>query len=123
MYRRISKDFYWPTLALENYEIVKGCPHCSRNRIKLGQNLGKLQLSQATAPLTSVCIDIFGECIRTRWKNEILLIITDRYTTLTKRVPVKGNSAAEVAKNFMNWWVFNYDPPQELIADNGGCFT
>ena len=36
---------------------------------------------------------------------------------------MKGISAAEVARHFVRSWVFNYGPPEDLIADNGGCFT
>ena len=32
-------------------------------------------------------------------------------------------SSAEVARAFTHEWVFNYDAPGHLLADNGGCFT
>ena len=36
---------------------------------------------------------------------------------------MKGISAADVAKYFVNDWVFQYGPLTELISENGGCFT
>ena len=36
---------------------------------------------------------------------------------------MKTASAAEVAPAFTHEWVFNYGPPQNLLADNGKCFT
>ena len=123
LYYKIRKDFYWPALAVDCYATVRKCPHCARNRIKLRKNVEQLQLFPATEPLTSVCIDILGEFIKTQRRNEYLLVITDRYSKLTKTVPMKGISAAEVARHFVNSWVFNYGPPTELVADNGGCFT
>lgn len=36
---------------------------------------------------------------------------------------MKQISAAEVAKNFINGWVFKFGPPEELIAENSGCIT
>ena len=36
---------------------------------------------------------------------------------------MKGISAAEGGRCFVNEWVFNYGPPKELISGNGGCFT
>ena len=123
MYYKIRKDFYWPALAVDCYATVRRCPHCARNRIKLRRNATELQLFPATAPLTSVCIDVLGEFIKTKRGHEYLLVITDRFTKMTKTVPMKGISAAEVAKHFVNSWVFNYGPPEELISDNGGCFT
>lgn len=35
---------------------------------------------------------------------------------------MKGISVSDVAKLFVNSWVFNYGPPEELIDGNGGCF-
>ena len=74
-------------------------------------------------PLTSVCIEIWGEFIGTPRRNKFLLFITDRFTNLTKTIPMKGISTAEVSRCFVNEWVFNYGPPTDLISDNGACFT
>ena len=123
LYQTIRKSMYWPALAVDCYATARRCPTCARNRIKLRKNVGELQLFPATAPLESVAIDVLGELIRTQRGNEYLLVITDRFTKLTKTVPMKGISAAEVARHFVNEWVFNYGPPKELLADNGGCFT
>lgn len=49
--------------------------------------------------------------------------MTDCYTKLTKSVPMKRVSAAEAAKHFVNTWLFNDGPPEELLADIGACFT
>lgn len=38
-------------------------------------------------------------------------------------VAMKGASAGEVTKPFVNNWIFKYDPPTDLIADNGKQFT
>ena len=86
------------------------------------RNVGQLQLFQATERLTSVCIDIFGEFIRTPRRNEYVLVITDSFTKLTKTRLMKGISNAEVARCFVNEWIFNYGRPTKFISDNGGCF-
>lgn len=56
---------------------------------------------------------IIGECIHTQLKNDYLPIITDQYKKLTKTVPMKFIDAADVAKHFLNAWVFNYGLPEE----------
>lgn len=35
----------------------------------------------------------------------------------------KSTSIAEVAKHFVHSWLFNYGPSEQLVANNGGCFT
>ncbi len=123
LYQTIRRSMYWPALAVDCYATSRRCSTCARNRIKLRKNVTELQLFPAKAPLESVAIDVLGELIKTARGHEYLLVITDRFTKLTKTVPMKGISAAEVAKHFVNEWVFNYGPPKDLIADNGGCFT
>lgn len=123
LYYRIRKDFYWPSLAVDCYATVRGYPACARERIKLRQKVGKLKLLPANAPLESVCIDILGRLIRTARGNEYLLVITDRFTKLTRTGPLRTISAMNVARAFVENWVFRYGPPIDLIADNGKQFT
>ena len=68
-------------------------------------------------------MDIFDELLTTGRGNKYLLVISDRFSKLTKTVAMKSASAAEVARAFTHEWVFNYGPPQTLLADNGKCFT
>ena len=110
MYYHIRKDWYWPALAVDCYATVRNCAQCAKNRIKLRKNVEPLQLFPATEPLASVSIDILGEFITTPRRNKYLLVISDRFTKLTKTVPIKKISAAEVAKSFVDNWVFNYGP-------------
>ena len=114
---------YWPALAVDCYATVRRCPNCAKNRIKLRQHTTALKLFPATAPLESVALDIYGELVRTSRGNQYLLVISDRFTKLTKTVPLKSVSAAEIAKAFVNEWVFNYGPPVDLLADNAKYFS
>ena len=123
LYQTIRRHMYWPACAVDCYATARRCPTCARNRIKLRKNTTELQLFPATAPLESVAIDVLGELIQTARGNQYILVISDRFTKLTKTVPMKGLSASEVAKHFVNEWVFNYGAPKELLSDNGGCFT
>lgn len=82
-----------------------------------------MKLFRATAPLESVAIDILGELIRTPRGQKYILVITDRFTKLVKAIPRKRMSAGEVAKLFVNHWVFNHGPPTELLSENGSKFS
>lgn len=95
----------------------------TESQIKSQKNVTRLQLFVAKEAHTLVCIDILGEFIEKPRRNEYLLLITDRFSKMTKTVPMKRISAAEVSRNFLNCWVSKYGPPAELIADNGGWFT
>ena len=123
LYHTLKKDMYWPSLSVDCYATARRCTTCAQNRIKLRQHTQQLKLFPATAPLEAVAIDVLGELIKTSRGYEYLLVISDRFTKLTKTVPLRGQSAAEVAKAFVNEWVLNYGPPKNLLADNGKCFT
>lgn len=52
-----------------------------------------------------------------------MLLINHRFNKLLKTVPLKGQSAEEVAIGFFNAWGFIYEAPKNLIAENGKWFT
>lgn len=99
------------------------CPHFARNRMKLHKKVTRFQLFLTKEPLSPVWIDILGPFIRTSPNNNHLLVITDRFSKKTNTITMKGISDAEVAKHFLNSCLFNYMPPEELIANKGECFT
>ena len=114
---------YWPAMSVDCYATVRKCPTCAKNRIKLRQRANPLQLFPPKGPLESVAIDIFGPLLRTSRGNEYLLMITDRYSKLSKAVPMKTVSAAAVATAFTDEWALTYGPPTDILADNGGAFN
>ena len=81
-----------------------------------------MKLFPATQPLQYVSIDILGPLTRTTRGNTHLVVITDRYSKLTLAVPVSNTDAYNVAKTFMEHWVFKYGPPQYLLSDRGTQF-
>jgi len=123
MYHSIRRSMYWPALAVDCYATVRKCPTCAKNRLKLRRNMNELKLFPAKTPLECVAIDIFGELFKTARGNQYLLFITDRFSKLTRTLPLKGASAAEVARAFVIDWALVYGPPRHLLADNGKCFT
>lgn len=68
----------------------------------------KLQLFPEKSPLSSVCIEVVGELIRTQRRNQYILVVTERFSKTIKTLANKGIWAEEVADNFINAWVFNY---------------
>ena len=111
LYYTLSRDFYWPALAVDAYATVRNCVECAKERVKLRHKTKSLKLLPAKAPLESISIDLLGELIRTPRGNRWLLVITDRFSKLVRTVPLKRITAATVAKAFVHHWVFVYGPP------------
>ena len=81
---------YWPALAVDCYALVRRCATFAKNRIKLRLKVNPLQLITPSGPLESVAIDIFGELLTTGRGNKYLLVISDRFSELTKTVAMKS---------------------------------
>ena len=123
LYQRLRRHFYWPAMAMDAYATVRKCVTCARNRIKLRKHASALKLFPAKAPLDQIAIDILGELIQTPRGNKYLLVMTDRYTKLTKVVALRGITAEIVAEAFVKHWILNYGAPQHVLSDNGPQFT
>ncbi len=122
-YMGLKRHMYWPAMAVDCYATARKCSTCAKNRIKLRLKTNPLQLFPPSGPLESVAIDIFGPLLKTGKGNQYLLVICDRFTKLTKTVPLRGVTAGEVARAFTHEWIMNYGSPLELLSDNGKCFT
>ncbi len=76
-------------------DVVRTVP-CAKKRVKLRW----LQLFLSTRPLEFVAVDMLGAFRRTKDGHEHLLVITDRYSKLTRAVPLPTITAHAVAKAF-----------------------
>lgn len=123
MYYTLRQSYYWPSMAFDTYATVRACVTCAQNRAKLQKHSASMKLFPASAPLEFVSIDILGELPVTPRKNRYLLVISDRFSKLTKTVPLRGITATTVAQAFCTHWVFTYGPPVFLLSDNGAQFT
>jgi transposase InsO family protein len=50
-------------------------------------------------------------------------VISDRFSKLTRTVPLRTITALVVAKSFWDACVFSYGPPRSLMIDNGTQFN
>ena len=123
MYQTLRRAFYWPSMTVDIHHIVEDCEPCARNRIKGQGNTYPMKLFPATKPLEFVAMDILGPLPRTRHGKRFILVITDRFTKLTKTVALRTITALAVANAFCQTWVFNFGTPKVLLTDNGTQFT
>lgn len=79
---------------------MRKCNTCAKNRVKLRQRAYLLQLFLPAGPLKSVAIDLFGSLLFTARGNQYLLMMTDRYSKLTKSMLLRSISDEVVALAF-----------------------
>jgi hypothetical protein len=94
-----------------------------RNRIAEKGHTNPLSLFPANGPLESVAMDISGPLPQTKHENSFLPVITDRFSNVTKTVPLRTVTALSVARAFCDHWTYAYGPPISLLTDNGPQFT
>jgi transposase InsO family protein len=68
-------------------------------------------------------MDILGPLTETKDGNRFLLVIVDRFSKLTRSVPLKTITTEEVSKAFIKEWYCIYGAPSFLLSDNGTQFV
>jgi transposase InsO family protein len=82
-----------------------------------------LKVFPASSPLEYVSIDLLGPLPKTAHGNRFLLVMTDRFSKLTRTVPLRTTTAFVFAKAFCEHWVFCYGPPRHVLSENGPQFA
>lgn len=68
-------------------------------------------------------IDTIGALIRTPRDHRYMLLITEHVTKPVKDISMKSLCTGEIAKLFVDKWVFNYAAPTELLSNNESKIT
>ena len=118
MYYNVRRLYYWTHMAAKIFATVWNCTTCAKNRHKLRKQTNPLKLFPATKPLASLCIDMLGPLTKSKRRYVFLLVITDRFTKLTRVIPLRKITAYNVTVAFFEHWIFPYGPPECVISDN-----
>jgi hypothetical protein len=82
-----------------------------------------MRLFPASSRLEYVSINLLRHLPETAHGNRFLLVMTDRFSKLTRTVPLRTKTAFFVSKAFREHWVFCYVPPCHLVFENGPQFA
>jgi transposase InsO family protein len=109
---------------------VRHCTVCAKNRVTERKRTSFLKLFPASGPLEFVAMDmetnsrdILSPLPKMEHGNRFLLVISDRFSKLTRTVPLRTIAAFGVAKAFCDAWVFSYGPPRYLLSNIGTQFN
>jgi hypothetical protein len=110
MYASMRRKFFWKEMYKDVEETVRHCTVCAKNRVTERKRTSFLKLFPANGPLEFVAMDILGPLPKTERGMHFLLVISDRFSNLTRTVPLRTITALVVAKAFCDAWVFSYGP-------------
>jgi transposase InsO family protein len=120
----LRKLFYWPRMAIDINRYVYSCPSCDKKSLRVARKTMKLQLFPPSAPMEFIAMDILSPLTQTDKGNRFLLVVTDRFSKLTRAYPLASTTADVFDKTFFDGWVAaGYGIPQVLLTGNGTQFV
>jgi len=122
MYTSMRRWLYWESIVVDVYAFVANCTQCARNRVSKRRKTNYLKTFPPTEPLTDLCMDLLGPFPRTAAGNEHLLVIVDRFSKMTRAIPLKRIDAETITAAFLDNWVAAFGPPVTVFSDNGPQF-
>jgi len=102
---------------------VAACPTCAKNRLMGTQSEAFMRLFLATKPFAALAIELLGPLPRTPEGYQYILVICDRFTKVTRAVPLRDITTLDVLSAFLDTWVASYGIPDSILSDNGPQFA
>jgi len=68
-------------------------------------------------------MDLLGPLTTSRGGHKHVLVICDRFTKLTRAIPLRDATALTVSSAFIDTWVAAYGIPDSALTDNGRQFA
>jgi len=119
MFTSMRRRFYWESMVVDVYAFVANCTQCARNRVGKRRKTNYLKTFPPTEPLTNLCMDLLGPVPRTAAGNEHPLVMVDRFSTITRAIPLQWIGAETIAAPVLDNWVAAFGPPATVVSDNG----
>lgn len=119
MFNPSRREFYWSFMANDVFDTVRDCQYCAKDRDTLTKLQYYLRLFLDNGPFEFLTMDILGPLSKKKSGKRIILVIKDRYSKLTRVIPMNDTTAHLDAACFLNNWVFLYGIPNWMIIDNG----
>jgi len=115
----LRRYVYWPSMVVDVYKHVEKCPACAKNRLSERRHTSPMKLFPALEPFSGHAMDNLGPLTTSRGGHKHVLVISDRFTKLTRAIPLRDATALTVSLAFIDTWVAAYGIPDFVLADNG----
>jgi len=123
MCNTLRRYVYWPTIVVDVYKHVEQCPACAKNRLSERKHTTVMKLFTADEPFSGLAMDLLGPLPISRGGHKHVLVICDRFTKLTRAIPLREATALTVASAFIDTWVAAYGILDAVLTDNGPHFA
>ena len=110
-------------MANDLIEHVRICRTCVQSKGVQGKKQHKTKLFPPKGSVEDIAIDLLGPFPKTKNRNQFIAVITDRYSKLTRAVPMRKTTATLMAAMFLNNWILPYGISNTIFSDNGPQFS
>lgn len=118
----MQREFFWPHIANDVYKTISTCSTCAWNSA-LPKLIKELQLLPTNGPLKFVAIDILGPLPRTRNENQYVIVMTDKYSKLTRAMQTGKTSSSHFGNVSFDSQVVLYFTPVYVQLKHGVKFN
>jgi len=82
-----------------------------------------MKLFPALEPFSGLAMDLLSPLTTSRGGHKHVLVICDRFTKLTRAIPIRDATALTVLPPFIDTWVAAYGIPDSVLTNNGPQFA
>ena len=122
LFNTLRSSYFWNSMKSDIYDVCTSCEWCRQRKRSGTYNMFKGSLL-SEYPFQKVFVDISGPFPISKGGFKWLLSIVDGFSKWPVLVPLKSETAAEVAKALFKSWIIHYGAPEEIHSDRGGSFT
>lgn len=107
-------------MANDAFSTIRDCQSCAKAHGTLTKSKKHLRLFPANGPFKFEAMEIIGPLQKTNQSGKrFIMVIKDRYSKLTREMPMNETTTPLVSACFMNNWLFPYGIPNSILTDNG----
>jgi len=110
-------------MDVDVFKRVEQCPACAKNRLSEKKHTTVMNLFTAEEPFSGLDMGLSGPLPTSKRGQKHVLVICDRFTKLTRAIPLREATALTVASAFIDTWVAAYGIPDSVLTDNGPQFA
>ena len=123
MYDTLRRYAYWHTIFVDVCKHVEQCPACARNRLSERRHTSTMKPFPALERFSGLAMDLLGPLTTSRGGYKHVLVICDRFTKLTRAIPLRDATALTVCSAIIDTWVAAYGIPDSVLTDKGPQFA
>jgi hypothetical protein len=114
----LQKHFYWLKLRQEVNKYIRSCTACAIAKLTTKKQGLYTPLPTPDRPWESISMDYMSSLPSTKWGNDFVFVVVDRFSKMAILVACKKSITAEATAKlfFERVWV-HFGIPQTIVSD------